>query len=326
MLRDLASARSRIARWSEAVFGIAGDLVTGRLRGWRLAVATVTTGLTLVSASVLPLQSLADDPPATPSPTATPEVRRSRATLRAPERPRPARPLAAAKAAPAPAPAPVAPVAAPAVATSERIALLIGINHPRGSSPLEGAVTDARYMHDALRLYGFQESEIIVLTEEAATIGAIRGALASFAARSSPTGTAVFAWAGHSSGTSFATYNGERFQASELASALSRVRSKMFVALPTCYSAAYALPGIVGPGRVVVFSSSDSEYSWELGSAGSYMMIYLVREAMIEGHAPDSVEQAFAYAHDTIAEKYPNRVPSMNDQLPGDLVLGPVSW
>lgn len=313
MLRGFASGRT----------GILGDLAARRIRGWRLGVITGVTGLTLVSASVLPLQSLAHDPAPTPAPAATPEVRRSRATLTAPATPKPVRAPAPAPAAQPPAPAPVV---APAVATSERIALVIGINSPRGSQPLEGAVTDAHYMYDALRLYGFQESEIILLTEQQATIGAIRAALADFAARSSPTGLAVFSWAGHSSGTSFATYNGERFAATELASGLSRVRSRMFVALPTCYSAAYSLPGIVGPGRVVAFSSANNEYTFELGSAGSYMMIYLVREAMIKGYAPQSVEGAFAYAHDTIAAKYPNRVPSMNDQIAGDLVLGPVTW
>lgn len=206
-----------------------------------------------------------------------------------------------------------------------RSALLIGIDSPRGSTPLEGAVTDVENVYKALRVYGWDDSEITMLTEEQATIGRIRSELNAFAARSNPNGLAVFAWAGHSgrgrNGNTFATYNGERFAASELSRSLAQVRSKMWVILPTCYSGGYSTPGITGPGRVAVFSSSADEQTWEMGSAGTHVIIYMVKYAMVEGRADGSVEEAFAYAHKTLSEERPDRVPAMNDQVRGDLVL-----
>ena len=96
----------------------------------------------------------------------------------------------------------------------------------------------------------------------------------------------------------------------------------MWVALPTCYAGAYALPGIVGPNRIATFSSAADSVSYELGPAGSWLILYMVEYAMLEGEAPRSVESSFAYARAAIGRVNENRVPFMVDRIPGDFVLG----
>jgi hypothetical protein len=224
-------------------------------------------------------------------------------------------------------------VAAPASYVSSspasKIALLIGIGHAPGSSELPGSKTDVYTVRDALIKYGFPAGNIQVLLEGQATRGAILGALDRLAARSMSSGTAVVSITTHSghssSGTSMRAWDG-RVYAGELASRLGRVRGKLFTVLPTCYSGGYALPGVIGPNRIAVFSSSAEERSWQVGEAGSWVIRYMVLKGMIEGGAPTSVESAYNYSVRELKEDAPGRVPIIRDGIPGDLRLGPVTW
>src|SRR5919108_549522 len=80
---------------------------------------------------------------------------------------------------------------------------------------------------------------------------------------------------------------------------------------------------IVGPNRIATFSSSANDRSYQLGEAGSFLFIHMVRRGMLEGHAPYSVESAFGFARDEIQREHPDQVPSISDGVPEDLVLGP---
>lgn len=206
-----------------------------------------------------------------------------------------------------------------------RTALLIGINNAAGAAPLYGAVQDAQNMYDALRGYGFPAEDITLLTEGQATRARIIGELDDLAKRTSPDGVAVFSFAGHSGRSggvnSFRTVDGQRVSAPELGAALGRVRAPMWVAMPTCYSGGYNVPGIVGPNRIATFASAANEVSYEVGSRGSYLIHYMVRLGMIEKNASSSVEAAFEWARNTLQQSNPDRVPSMSDGIPGDLDL-----
>jgi len=214
------------------------------------------------------------------------------------------------------------------VAPAKRTALIVGINNAAGTSPLPGSIRDATNLHDALIGYGFREENITLLLEGSATRPAILSALDALAARTPANGVAVFAIATHtrrSGGTnSLATAEGARISAGELASRLRNVRAPAWIALPTCYAAGYALPGIVGFNRVATFASSADRESYQAGDAGSFLFIHMVRRAMVEGRAPFSVETAFDFAHRELARQHPEYLPSINDGYPGDLVLGPV--
>jgi len=234
----------------------------------------------------------------------------------------------------APSAAPARPSAAleepvpPPVAPQKRTALIIGINHAAGGhSPLQGAVKDATNMQQALVEYGFPEANVVVLTEREATAARILSELDRLAARSPADGRAVFSFAGHTrlmgGVPHFVTADGGLIPAGTIAAKLARVRAPMWVALPTCYAGAYALPGITGPNRIATFSSSASSESYELGPAGSWLILYMVEYGMLDGEAPSSVESSFAYARAAIAKVNPDREPLMIDGIPGDFVLGP---
>jgi hypothetical protein len=213
------------------------------------------------------------------------------------------------------------------VAPADRNAVIVGINNARGTPPLPGSVRDATHLNAALLRYGFRGENISLLLNEQATRPAILSALRTMAARTPANGIAVFAIATHtrrSGGTNqLATAEGARISAHELASHLAAVRSRTWIAMPTCYAGGYALPGIVGPNRIATFSSSANEQSYQAGAAGSFLFIHMVRRAMLESHAPYSVESAFAFAQDEIQRQHPDHVPSISDGIAEDLVLGP---
>lgn len=216
-----------------------------------------------------------------------------------------------------------------APAAGNRTALIIGINNARGGAPLPGSITDATNIRDALLGYGFLRKNITLLTEKEATASAIRHELAELGRRTPADGVAVFAVATHTrrrgGRNTFLTADGGEISATELGAALSKVRSKMWVALPTCFAGGYAVPGVVGRNRVATFASPSSQQTYQVGSAGSYLVINMVREAMLRGHAPRSVEDAFRYARDTLERTHPNRVPIIDDGVKGQLVLGRMS-
>ncbi len=214
----------------------------------------------------------------------------------------------------------------PPVSPAKRRALIIGINHAAGSRPLQGAVADAKNLGRALARYGFLETNVSMLLDGEATRANILSKLTEFAKKTPKDGIAVFALATHTrkqgGQNQLVAADGGLISASELAGGLAKVRSKAWMALPTCFAGGYALPGIVGKNRVATFASSASDKSYELGDAGSYLFINMVRKAMIEGAAPSSVEASFLYAEERIRRTAPNRVPFMRDGVKGDLVLG----
>lgn len=210
---------------------------------------------------------------------------------------------------------------------SERTAVIVGINNARGTTPLPGSVRDAHNLHAALLGYGFRDENITLLLDGQATRSAVLGALGSLAARTPPSGLAVVGIATHtkrSGGTNLlATAEGARISAAELASHLRAVRAPAWIALPTCYAGGYAQPGIVGYNRIATFASTNDRMSYQAGSAGSFLFIHMVRRAMLEGRAPESVESAFDFARRELERDFPDYVPSVSDGIPGDLVLGP---
>jgi hypothetical protein len=211
----------------------------------------------------------------------------------------------------------------------KRNALIIGVNHARGGSPLPGSITDAKHLRDSLLGYGFLRKNVTMLLDGKASQHQIRRELARLADRTPVDGIAVFAVATHTrkrgGQNEFLTGDGLRISASELGHALGKVRSKMWVALPTCYAAGYAVPGIIGKNRIVTFASSSTQPTYQLGDAGSYLFINMVRKAMLEGAAPGSVERSFRFAKETLEREAPDRVPTISDGIAGELVLGRMS-
>lgn len=228
---------------------------------------------------------------------------------------------------PEPSPSPVRDTGARS-GTAPRQALLIGIDHAPGASPLEGAVGDVRVLEEALLAYGIPADQVVVLEDREADRDRILDAIDELAAVTPPDGRAVFAFAGHTrrigGRNHIVTADGRMISAGELAEALGRVRAPMWVALPTCYAAGFSVPGIVGPGRVTTFASAADQPSYEsLEFERSFLFEYMVGRGMLAGRASGSVEQAYSYAHDALAREFSRHVPLIDDRFPGHLTLGP---
>jgi len=222
--------------------------------------------------------------------------------------------------APVRAAAPVVARSAPVASGSEtRTALIIGVGNPVGATALPGADADARNERQALINDGFPAPNIQMLLDSQATRNNILAALASLANRTSRNGIAVFGVSTHSSQTSFRTYEGNRIQRSEVASALGRVPGRVLSIFAVCYADSYNTPGVTGANHLAVFSSAGGEETWE-NSAGSDFIRAFVGEAMLQHKAGNSVEAAFAYAqHEMLANNSGH--PSMSDGVPGSFVL-----
>jgi hypothetical protein len=204
-------------------------------------------------------------------------------------------------------------------------ALIVGIDDNDPKNPLIGARADATNTRNALLKYGFRSSDITMLIDGQATRPRILAELRRLVSRTPADGLAVFAAASHGAGSSFRTTEGARLYASELGQHLGRIRAPVWTALGMCYAGGFSVPGIVGPNRIATFSSDAKSLTYEIGAAGSELFYYMVGQGMLAGYAPASVESAFKYARSTLAPNHPN-LPVMNDGIPGDLVLGRVTW
>lgn len=174
---------------------------------------------------------------------------------------------------------------------------------------------------------GFPSENVTVLLDEEATREGILAAIAELGRAVSREGRAVFAFAGHTRRRGRENHivaaDGQTISAGTLSEALSSVRAPMWVALPTCYAAGFARPGIVGPNRVATFASSATERSFESASLGhSFLFEYMVKRALHEKEAATSVERAFTFAKHGLERDYPRYVPVMDDRFPGEFTLG----
>lgn len=245
-----------------------------------------------------------------------------------PVRQAPSAPVVAPPSAPAPRPATRTVQPSPATTPASHgggannTALLVGINNAPGTPPVEGSITDVHNTKNALIKYGYKSENIKILTEGAASRGAILAALDSLAKRTSGNGLAVVQISTHATAgdSRFATGEGGRISRHELAAKLAQVRGKLWTNLAMCYSGAYNLPGIVGKNRIAVFSSKATEQSFQVGSAGSWMIMYMVKKGMLERNA-SSIEDAYHYAKNKLQQDAPDRTPIMSDGIEGNVKL-----
>lgn len=174
---------------------------------------------------------------------------------------------------------------------------------------------------------GFPGENVTVLLDEEATRDGILSAIAEFGDATSPEGRAVFAFAGHTrrrhGENHIVAADGQTISAAALSEALSSVRAPMWVALPTCYAAGFALPGTVGPNRIATFASTATERSFESTRFGhSFLFEYMVKRFLDGTAKRTSVERAFTSAKRGLERDYPRFTPVMDDQLPGEFALG----
>ena len=216
-------------------------------------------------------------------------------------------------------------------------AVVVGIDdYPGSDADLQAAVADARDVDQALAAYGVPTDHRLLLLDEAATADNIRAALGWMASRAAADSTAVFFYSGHGRQTTSAgdrdaeavdeamvAADGGNVDDGQVAAILRDLEARSaWIGIASCYGGGF--DDALAPGRVLTAAAGENDLAYENSSLGrSYLVEYMVRRAMLEGNASDSVQDAFAWARAQIARDYPNRQPVILDRSRGPVVLGP---
>jgi hypothetical protein len=232
---------------------------------------------------------------------------------------------------PAPAAPPPAALRAPASAGGARgggvWAVIIGINdYPGSRSDLRSAVNDANDVNDALSGFGVPGSQRLLIRDRQATAGVVLAAADWLVQHAGPDSTAVFFYAGHvrklsSSTEAIVAADGRVVTDAQLASSLRDLAARRaWIAMAACFGGGF--DEVLAPGRVLTAAADADHLAYENASYGrSYMVQFMVREAMIERRAPDSVQSAYDYARVQLSAQYPGRVPVEYDRAGSPVVL-----
>ncbi|MEO7837292.1 MAG: hypothetical protein ABIS21_06585, partial [Acidimicrobiales bacterium] len=87
---------------------------------------------------------------------------------------------------------------------------------------------------------------------------------------------------------------------------------RAWIAMVACYGAGFT--EVLAPGRVLTGAAPADALAYETSLFGrSYMVQYMVREALIERRAGSTVQGAFAYARAELAREHPGRQPVQID-------------
>ena len=222
-------------------------------------------------------------------------------------------------------------------------ALLIGLNDYAGSTTDNvGSRQDAQTLQSLLLKLGWRQDHIILITDRDGTAAHIIDGIRWLASKTNSSSTAVFHYSGHEDWqTSAADHDDSReieIWASDnrmitevaIGKEFNRIGAgRMWIDFATCRAAGFDEPGMVKRGRVLTFSSPETEYSYEdpklHHSVFGWFMIY---DAMYEKYGDANhdgtvtVEEAFAYAKPRVYS-YTDHAqdPVMVDDLSGSLDL-----
>ncbi|MGI8810159.1 MAG: caspase family protein [Acidimicrobiales bacterium] len=197
--------------------------------------------------------------------------------------------------------------AAAAPAAGERRALLVGIDTFQGATrPNFGGVGDVTDVHQALRKAGWADENVRVLTNSAATAGAIRAGLQWLVDKSGPNSLSVIHYSGHVKQVGSTEYlwpHDNSFIAdTELAGKVRQIKGQAWVDISGCEAAGFD-EGISAPNRLFTASSRANEKSYEIPDMRqSVFTLLLVDQGMLQGRGDAdrdgkvSVQEAFAYA------------------------------
>lgn len=207
-------------------------------------------------------------------------------------------------------------------------AVMIGIDdYPGTKSDLRAAVNDATDVNQALAQLGVPGSNRLLIRDGEATAEVIRAAINWLNERAGPDATAVFFYAGHvrkvgEGRETLVGADGVTVSDAELAARLRPLRAgRTWIGIAGCYGGGFN--EVLQPGRILTGASGANSLAYENGGfQRSYMVQYMIREALIEGRAGTStIEGAFAYAQAALARDYPNRQPVQFDYAEGEVEL-----
>lgn len=195
-------------------------------------------------------------------------------------------------------------------------AVSIGINdYPGTQNDLTSAVNDANDVVQALESLGVTGDHILELRDGQVTRSTLLQSVSWLAAHAGPDAVAVFFYAGHVRKVSadteeIVTSDGSSVSDADLARALDHVEaSRAWIGIASCYGGGFD-EVLDKPGRVLTGAADANSLAYENTAMGrSYMVEYMVRQAIIENGAPATVETAFNYAVEHISQEHPGREP-----------------
>jgi hypothetical protein len=234
----------------------------------------------------------------------------------------------------------------PSIPATNYWALLIGIDDYAGSTRDNvGSYEDARDLRSYLLHLGWHSDHIVLIANRDATASRIVQGIRWLASKTNSDSTVVFHYAGHEKPVHSSADGDNESQdvaiwASDnkllldgvLGRELGRVNAaKMWIDLAVCRAGGFSDAGMIAPGRVLTFSSPQSELSYEDPKVhhsvfGWYVIIEGMQEGLgdANGDGDVTVEEAFSYAHDYVVYRTGGRQhPLMTDRYSGNLSLIP---
>ena len=194
-------------------------------------------------------------------------------------------------------------------------AVVIGINdYPGRGHDLRWAGADADDMVAALRALGVPGDHIVSLRDGAAPAANVTLAADWLVAHAGKDATAVFAYSGHvrkldTDHEAMVAADGNVVTDTDLAAHLAPLAAKRtWLSMEACFGGGFT--EALGPGRVLTAAADADHLAYENSDLHrSYLGEFMIREALLQGKANGSVQQAFDYAFAAIHQRYPGREP-----------------
>jgi hypothetical protein len=207
-------------------------------------------------------------------------------------------------------------------------AVIIGVDdYPGSGSDLRASVNDANDVDAALAAYGVPSDRRLVLRNTQATAATIADSLRWLVGHSSSDATAVFFYAGHvrklgKGSEAIVAADGRVVTDVAMRDLLRPLAARQtWIAMASCYAGGFS--EVLAPGRILTGAADANSLAYENSSYGrSYLVEYMVRRAMLQRQAPDSIEQSFSWAASSLHDEHPNRMPVQYDKVDGELRLG----
>jgi hypothetical protein len=223
-------------------------------------------------------------------------------------------------------------------------ALLIGINDYSGSTKDNvGSYQDAYNLRKYLLSLHWHADHITLLSNSKATASMVIQSMRWLASKTDSGSTVVFFYAGHERpGHTTADGDSESMDVGLWASdnktvwdgtigkELGKVRARhMWIAISSCRAGGFSDSGMVKSGRILTFSSPQSELSYEDPQAHATVFGWYVINSAMQSGAGDTngdgvvtVEEAYRYARPQVVSRTRNRQhPTIIDKLSGSMSL-----
>ena len=232
----------------------------------------------------------------------------------------------------------------PSVPATNYWALLIGINTYKGSwRDNVGSYQDARDLRKHLLALGWRSDHITLIGNKDATASRIIQGIRWLASKTNTSSVVVFHYAGHekplrtkSDGdnekrdVAIVSTEGKLITDGRLGKEMNKVRAaRMWIDLAVCRAGGFSDKGMIKTGRVLTFSSPESELSYEdPGVHHSVFGWYLIMEGLrqglgdFNGDGIVTVEEAYKYSRPYVIKRTGGRQhPKIKDKLSGQFDL-----